>query len=149
MRKIFFISILLTLVAFVSSCRSSYIVSIQPELEQVFIGKTYADIVDVIGVPDRIMPDGKDGQVLVYEEMSFFTDGHYNRWSNNYESITQASKGFIHLYMNPSDVCYNVRTNREREESKFSLGKTIGLVGGIGGGILMLSLFTSSMRRTN
>ena len=99
MRKIFFISILLTLVAFVSSCRSSYNVSIQPELEQVFIGKTYADIVDVIGVPDRIMPDGKDGQVLVYEEMSFFTDGHYNRWSNNYESITQASKGFIHLYI--------------------------------------------------
>lgn len=120
------------------SCRTSYGVSIRPELEQAFVGRNYAEIIEAMGAPERITPDGKDGQILVYEDLTFSTDGHVNMWTNTYEAITTASKGYIHLYMNPSNECYLVKTNKEREESAFSKGKTIGLIAGIGGGLVML-----------
>ena len=129
------------------SCRTTYDVSIQPELEQVFIGKSYADIIEAMGAPERVTPDGRDGQILVYEEMAFVTESSMNFWSKNVKSITQSSKGFIQLYMNPSNICYNVKTNRTKEEIGFSKGKTIGLIAGLGGGLATLGLILLSQAR--
>lgn len=131
--------IILATAAFLTSCRSSYDVPIQPELEELFKGKTYAEIVDALGAPERTTPDGRGGQILVFEEMTFRTEGSMNMWTRNYESITESSKGYVQLYMNADDICYAVKSNKTREESEFSKGKTIGLVAGIGGGLAMLA----------
>ena len=140
--------LLIIVVAFaLQSCRSTYEVSIQPELEQVFIGKSYGEIIESMGAPERTTPDGKDGQILVYEERAFVTESSVNFWTKNVESITQSNKGFIHLYINPSDICYNVKTNRTREESGFSKGKTIGLVAGLGGGLTALGLILYGVKK--
>ena len=100
-----------------------------------------------MGAPERVTPDGRDGQILVYEEMAFVTESSMNFWSKNVKSITQSSKGFIQLYMNPSNICYNVKTNRTKEESGFSKGKTIGLIAGLGGGLATLGLILLSQDR--
>lgn len=128
--KKYFLLIALALMA-LQSCRSTYNVPIQPELEQAFIGKSYADVVAVLGAPDRSAPDGKDGQILVYESISPETVVSGNGPN---------SGGTVQIYINPADICYNVKTNKTRRESRFSRGKTIGLTAGLGGGLTFVGL---------
>lgn len=124
-------------------------VSLQPELEQVFVGKTYADIIESMGPPERTTPDGKDGNILIYEQTILVTESNVNFWGTHVDSVTQSEKGgYIHLYINPSNRCYMVKTNREREESEYSKGKTITLLAGIGTGFLLsLPSFIMSLQQ--
>lgn len=125
---------------FSTSCRTTYNVSLQPELENLLIGRTYAEIVDAFGAPDRTTPDGRGGQIIVYEDIRLQTNGTINPWTKSVSLATESSKGFIHIYITDMDVCYQVKTNREKEVSEFSKGKTIGLVAGVGGGTLLTLL---------
>lgn len=125
---------------FSTSCRTTYNVSLQPELENLLIGRTYAEIVDAFGAPDRTTPDGRGGQIIVYEDIQLQTNGTINPWTKSVSLATESSKGFIHIYITDMDVCYQVKTNREKEVSEFSKGKTIGLVAGVGGGTLLTLL---------
>ena len=104
------------------------------------MGKTYAEIIDALGAPERTTPDGRGGQILIYEEVTFHTEGSMNFWTRNYESITESSKGYVHLYITNEDICYAVKSNKTREESRYSKGKTIGLAAGLGGGLAYFTL---------
>ena len=125
---------------FSTSCRTTYNVSLQPDLENLLIGRTYAEIVDAFGAPDRMTPDGRGGQIIVYEDIQLQTNGTINPWTKSVSLATESSKGFIHMYITDMDVCYQVKTNREKKVSEFSKGKTIGLVAGVGGGTLLTLL---------
>ena len=136
-KALLLICIVLTVLS-VMSCRTTYNVSLQPDLEDVFVGRTYAEIIDVLGAPDRVTPDGRGGEIIIYEDIHLITDGTMNPWTRNISLVTDSSKGYTHLYINSGNVCYQVRTNREKEVSEFSLGKTIGLVAGLGTGSILL-----------
>ncbi len=123
---------------FVTACHTTYNVSLQPDMENLLIGKTYVEIVDAFGAPDRTMPDGRGGQIIVYEDIQLQTSGTMNPWTKHVSLATESSKGYTHMYMTEADVCYQVKTNREKEVSEFSKGKTIGLIAGLGGGVLMV-----------
>lgn len=138
-KTLLLIGIVLTAL-FSTSCRTTYNVSLQPELENLLIGRTYAEIIDAFGAPDRTTPDGRGGQIIVYEDIQLQTNGTINPWTKSVSLATESSKGFIHIYITDMDVCYQVKTNREKEVSEFSKGKTIGLVAGVGGGTLLTLL---------
>jgi len=129
-KELLLIGIIITTV-FASSCSSTYYVSIQPELENLFVGKTYAEIIDVLGAPDRLTPDGRGGQIMVFENIETSTNGYVNSRTNYISLFSSSSKGYTHMYVNSENVCYQVRTNREKEKSKFSPGKTISLIAAI------------------
>ena len=103
------------------SCRTTSLVSIQPELEQQWIGRSYADVVDSLGQPEREVADIQDGKILVYES------------------------GAVRLYMNSDSFCYAVRTNKQREETKLDMPKSWALGGVIAGGILSASSFIQTI----
>lgn len=98
-----------------TSCRETSFVSVQPELEQQWIGRSYADLVDVYGAPEREVSDLMDGKILVYES------------------------GATRFYMNSYSFCYAVRSTKQREETKFSMSRSFALGGAIAGGILTTS----------
>lgn len=97
------------------SCRTTAMVSIQPELEQQWIGRSYSDVVDSLGTPEREVADVQGGKILVYEA------------------------GATHLYMNSESFCYAVRTNKQRQETKLDMPKSWALGGAIAGGVLATS----------
>ena len=97
------------------SCRTTSLVSVQPELEQQWIGRSYADVVDSLGKPEREVADVQDGKILVYES------------------------GAVRFYMNSDSFCYAVRSNKQRTETKFSMSRSLGLGAAIAGGLLTTS----------
>ena len=110
-----------------TSCSTRYYDSLQPPLQEAFAGRSYAEIIDALGAPDRTTPDGRGGNILIYEDISFYTQSAANSWTNSIASVTTANKGYVHLYVDSSNHCYTVRTNKINVRDEFSLGKTIGL----------------------
>ena len=97
------------------SCRTTSMVSMQPEMEQQWIGRSYSDVVDSLGTPEREVSDVQGGKILVYEA------------------------GATRFYMNGESFCYAVRTNKQRKETKLDMPKSWALGGAIAGGILTTS----------
>lgn len=97
------------------SCRTTAMVSIQPELERQWIGRSYTDVVDSLGTPEREVADVQGGKILIYDA------------------------GATRLYMNGDSYCYAVRTNKQREETKLDMPRSWALGGAIAGGILTTS----------
>lgn len=110
-----FLLVVFCLILTATSCRETSFVSVQPELEQQWIGRSYADLVDVYGAPEREVSDLMDGKILVYES------------------------GATRFYMNSDSFCYAVRSTKQREETKFSMPKSFALGGAIVGGLLTTS----------
>lgn len=149
MKKILILFGILMAAILATSCRTTYNVSLQPDLEGLFIGRTYAEIIDVLGAPERTTADGRDGEIIIYEDVKLHSEGFVNPWTRNISLVTESSKGYIHMYINPDNVCYQVRTNREKQVSEFSKGKTIGLAAGLGGGALIIITSALLNRKKN
>ena len=115
MKKLIYVFMATLMVFSAVSCRTTSSVSVQPELEQQWIGRSYADVVDSLGKPEREVSDLQDGSILVYES------------------------GAIRFYMNSDSFCYAVRTSKQREETKLDLPKSCALGGAILGGVLVTS----------
>ena len=97
------------------SCRTASMVSVQPEMEQQWIGRSYADVVDVYGQPEREVADIQDGKILVYES------------------------GAMRFYINSDSLCYAVRTNKQRAETKLDMPRSFALGAAIAGGVVTAS----------
>ena len=90
-------------------------ICLQPEMERQWIGRSYADIIDSMGAPEREVADVQGGKILVYDA------------------------GATRLYMNGDSYCYAVRTNKQRKETKLDMSRSWALGGAIAGGILTTS----------
>ena len=97
------------------SCRTTEMICLQPEMERQWIGRSYADIIDSMGAPEREVADVQGGKILVYDA------------------------GATRLYMNGDSYCYAVRTNKQRKETKLDMSRSWALGGAIAGGILTTS----------
>ena len=110
-----FLSAVLFLGLMAVSCRTTSMISLQPELEQQWVGRSCADVIDAMGQPEREVADLQDGKILVYEA------------------------GATRFYMNGDSFCYAVRTNKQRKETKLDMPKSWALGGAIAGGVLATS----------
>lgn len=97
------------------------------------MGRTKAEIIEILGSPDRVSSDGKGGQILIYEEIVFRKDISKKLYSNDF------SKGFSDFYLNSDNLCYAVKSNKQVKERHHSKGKTVGLVVGLTGGLLVIA----------
>ncbi len=130
------ISIALFSVAILSSCHTWVYSSLQPDYQKRYVGASYKSIVNTLGMPTRTASDGAGGTILAYEESTYDSKQvgyNYNAFTGTYTpgSQTTVNTDYIYFYMNRQNVCYNVRTNHEKRERKYSPGKTFGLVSAI------------------
>lgn len=127
-------SILLT------SCHTIQYVSLQDEYNAQLNGKKYAEIVELLGPPDRTTPDGKGGEILVYELKS--QEGYSGGKYSNSIHLTEKKKQ-TNVYLDENKVCYKVNTDDVKPVEVFSKGKTVGLVVPLVVGTLLLILIAS------
>lgn len=108
------------------ACSTTRYVSAQEDIESVWKGKTYAEIVQVNGAPDREMSDGADGVILVYENVKTFSDTYgytpgyywYGPWShtNTYSTEIRNEIDYIHFFVGTDKICYMVKSNLKKAD---------------------------------
>ena len=138
MKKILLFFLLLTAV----SCRTWYTVSLQPKLSNDFVGKSHNYIVSAMGAPSRTVSDGNGGQILIYEKTSALSQAvatNVDIFNGTYTpgTYTTTNTDYVQFYVDIRGNCYRVNTNLTEEYSEFSKGKTIGLIAGIAGPMLL------------
>lgn len=116
MKKLIKIAVLLILSAICQSCYTMRYAVDEPSIIYEYSGKTYTQIIEKLGPPTRMIPDGKGGNILVYElGGNIYTEGYIN----SYGSISSTSikdNSYIHLYLNDKGICYDVKTKILRKE---------------------------------
>lgn len=141
MRRIVDFCIVATVLAAMTSCgtarRYEKLPTVEEELTQRWAGKEYSDIVQEYGAPDRIVPDGKDGSIIVYENVSTVLKTEKSLSFDDYTTKISEEKQFMHFFLNPEGFCYLVKTNRlvpdtarARASSRFWI-TTLGTMGAI------------------
>lgn len=102
---ILFISLVL-----LSSCMVYNYTPLEPALRESLVGLSYAQIIRVYGAPNREMPDGSGGSILIYE--NYYANSYTNHYSEYFSSTTTSqNRNYKELYINSSGRCYNVRSN--------------------------------------
>lgn len=137
-----------------SSCHTWVYSSLQPDYQRMYVGASYNSIVNSLGMPTRTAPDGAGGSILAYEKSTYDSVQmayNYNSFTGTYtpESRTTENTSYVYFYMNAQNKCYNVQTNHPKRESKYSKGKTAGLVCAIVGPIALLATLVGILAATN
>ena len=118
----------IALLCVLSSCSVTSKVNLANDYYSAYGGKSYSYIVNMWGAPNRVVSDGQDGTVLIYENFTHSTNGTiYNNGSNASEirSNSLDTRHFAEFYISPDDSCYKVRTNHMKDGVKqFSWVKT-------------------------
>ena len=97
-----------------NSCYAFKVVPTDVWLTPKYLDHTYQEIIDMHGVPNRIIPDGSGGQILIYEEYYATT---YTGHSLSVSSFTRGD--YIEAFINEKGVCYDVRTNKVERDIDF------------------------------
>ena len=112
-----------------ASCATTktYQVSMLSEYTNMFVGKSHNDIVSALGAPDRQTTDGAGGTILIYEKITTTSTSNsvnaaynVNYFTKTYtpgvktSTSTSTNTSFVHLYIDNSGTCYNVKTNHQK-----------------------------------
>lgn len=142
-----------------TSCATTqtYQVSMLSEYTNMFVGKSHKEIVSALGAPDRQTTDGGGGTILIYEQTTTTSTSNsvaaaynVNYFTKTYtpgvntSTSTSTNTSFVHIYIDESGVCYNVKTNHQklvereipketRKENRRSFWKIMGISVGAGG----------------
>ena len=116
MRRIVDFCIVATVLAAMTSCGSArryeQLPTVEEEMTLRWAGKEYSDIVQSYGAPDRIVTDGKDGSILVYETFSTVMETEKSLVFEDYTTTVKKDKKYTHFFLDPEGFCYLVKTNR-------------------------------------
>ena len=125
MRNFCLLNALLGMLVLFNSCgTTSHVLSMHDEYANLYVGRTYQDILLALGAPDRETSDGANGSVLIYEdEMTLTTTKatkeNYNIHAGTYVPGSRSSSttitSFLHLFINENKICYNLKTNHTKE----------------------------------
>lgn len=112
------------------SCSNMVQVSLEPDANAYWKGKTHSEIVQTYGAPDREASDGAGGMIIIYEQ----TETTVNTYSNGpvYDGFygfyyhmagptsTEVSTeiNYAHFYIGKDGICYKVCTNLTKEVDK-------------------------------
>ncbi|MBO7143351.1 MAG: hypothetical protein J6T71_02880 [Paludibacteraceae bacterium] len=129
------ICLLLSCSIILASCYSTKYVSLQDDYNAKLNGKSYADIIVLLGPPDRTTPDGKNGEILIYEVKS--QQGYS---ASNSIDLTESKKQTC-IFVDENKICYNVTTDDKKEEMYYDKPKTIAslLLFGVLGLVIILT----------
>ncbi len=131
-----FISFLVLCGVLLSSCSHVYQVSLKADLLKQFVGKKYNDIVRELGAPNRQMPDGSGGNILIYEEttqQSVATAHNINYMNRTYTPgmTTTSHTSYVQFYVDRNNTCYDVNTNKTKTVvEKNPKSKKVGIIVG-------------------
>jgi len=129
--KKFIISLSLAAMAALAlcSCSNTVYVSLEPNANAYWCGKTHAEVVQTYGAPTRETSDGQGGKILIYEETkttvnTYSTDtpvyggfyGFYYHMSGPVHTNTEVNTetDYAHFFINDKGVCYKVSTNLKK-----------------------------------
>lgn len=118
----------------VASCGGTHMISLEPEANRMWNGKTHAAIINEYGAPNREMSDGMDGKILVYEhtettvtttaEPNGFGGGIYEFYygfspmrNTTLRTETETKTEFANFFVDGKGICYKVETNLQRPET--------------------------------
>lgn len=104
--KKFFILVLVVVLA--TSCGVSRKVSRQANLS--WVGHPTLEIIQMMGNPDRIDNDGKDGSILRYEAKPNYEDPSYDILDPD---AKPDEGGYAYFYVDREGDCYYVDTDRK------------------------------------
>ena len=100
--------LLLLAVATVTACGTSRRVT-ATEGTPAWEGRTTSEILQVMGDPDRIESDGKDGSILVYESGPDYSSPDYDILA---PEASASPRRYANFYLDEEGRCYRVDTNR-------------------------------------
>lgn len=108
-------------------------ISLEPEANRMWLGKTHAAIIQEYGAPNREMSDGMNGKILVYEHTETtvtttadnnYTGGIYEFYygfspvRTTYHTESETKTEFANFYVDGKGICYKVSTNLQRPETE-------------------------------
>ena len=114
------ICFLLSCSIILASCYSTKYVSLQDDYNAKYNGKSHAEIIELLGPPDRTTSDGKGGEILIYEVKK--QKGGYS--DNGSVNLTESKKQTC-IFIDENKICYNVTTDDKKEERYYDKPKTI------------------------
>lgn len=129
--------LIITLLA--SSCSLLRFQALEEEYNKTWTGRSYAEIVEEFGAPDRIVPDGKDGSIAVYEKFTTTTqtdvNTHFGYFDPDYTTTVSSDKIYKQFFIGSDDICYKVKSNEQELDPKSV--RNFRLTWGISGGIFV------------
>ena len=99
--------LLLSVVVLATSCSISRRVA--RETQNHWIGRSAVEIMQLMGDPDSIDTDGKDGSILRYEMKPDYEDPSYDILDPD---AKPRENGYAYFYVDPEGECYWVDTDR-------------------------------------
>ncbi len=124
MNRFFFNAALSVLASLLfASCWGSRYISADPDLEGVFMGRSYYQVIDEFGQPDATMHDEWEGTKIVYNNVSLngtSASGLYRQFHvRNRKSREEGSPEIgITFYFNLNMKCYAVLSDLQRQKVK-------------------------------
>ena len=100
--------LLLAALALLTACGTSRRVSAAGGTEP-WVGRETGDILERMGTPDRIDPDGKGGSILVYESAPDYDSPDYDILD---PAASARPRRYANFYLDREGACYQVDTNR-------------------------------------
>lgn len=122
MKRLVYVLTLLSAVLF-SGCWMSRYVSADNDMEELYVGKSYYEVLDDFGRPDATVDDGNQGTRAVYKNVSLLgtrAAGLYRQYNMRNKSTRQYGEptGDISFFFNAKMRCYAVSSNLQHERVK-------------------------------
>lgn len=128
-RKVFSIATLSLATLLMAGCWGSRFVSADADLESIYMGKSYYDIVDEFGRPDYTTQDEEGGTRIVYNAVTLngtSAAGLYRQYLVRNRSTKEEGQPSapVTFSFNIRNKCYAVESDFVREKTRSSAGKT-------------------------
>lgn len=115
MKHIFIPIVLFFATLCLSSCYTTRLAIDDSQYNDQYIGCTYASIIDEFGPPSRTTPDGKNGTILIYEDIAINSDGYLSA-SGNAHMTSSKDVQYLHFYVDSNNYCYKTRSRFKKTE---------------------------------
>ena len=115
MKRLFYVALLPLTVLF-AGCWGSRYVSADSELEALYVGKSYYEVLDDFGRPNATVDDGNQGTRAIYRNVSLLgtrAAGMYRQYNMRNKSTHQTDEptGDVAFLFNSKMRCYAVNSN--------------------------------------
>lgn len=123
MKKVGLIALLTVAMLMMAACFGSRYISADPSLEEIYVGKSYYDIVNDFGRPDATAQDGMGGTTLAYNSVSLRgtqADTLYRQYviRNRGTRVSGTPRGGMTFRVGADLKCYAVESDFERKRDK-------------------------------
>lgn len=95
------------------SCTVPRYVSAEPAFNDEWTGRTYEDIVQTFGAPEKEVSDGRGGSIIVYQDaITDYIDDYIG------PVIIRRGENYMQFFVDEDDVCYKVLTDKIMQDGR-------------------------------